>query len=245
MTNQILLNGCAPEPLIHYLKALGVFRLVTEQLDPQARGAWLGDTFALETYNTADELVGFFLNEYKPTPLVSPWNGGSGFYDGDDISGREAIRRSESDRLKDYRDVINDVLALPELPSVGHLTVQDLLDRVEQAIAEAKNKESKDVLDWTKTVDDTKESLLSLKAVNPHSRTVTELEQLKDSFASSDKAVAKNPSVPISLETLSSNSLMSRAKEVFNVSRLVIIIEARESITHQGGSGGQSETRAP
>jgi hypothetical protein len=42
------------------------------------------------------------------------------------------------------------------------------------------------------------------------------------------------PSVPISLETLSPNSLMSRAKEVFNVSRLVIIIEARESITHQG-----------
>jgi signal transduction histidine kinase len=42
------------------------------------------------------------------------------------------------------------------------------------------------------------------------------------------------PSVPISLETLSSNSLMSRAKEVFNVSRLVIIIEARESITYQG-----------
>jgi hypothetical protein len=53
------------------------------------------------------------------------------------------------------------------------------------------------------------------------------------------------PSVPISLETLSSNSLMSRAKENFNVSRFVIIIEARESITPKGGSGGQRETRAP
>ena len=42
------------------------------------------------------------------------------------------------------------------------------------------------------------------------------------------------PSVPISLETLSSNSLMSRAKENFNVSRLVIIIEVRESITTKG-----------
>ena len=42
------------------------------------------------------------------------------------------------------------------------------------------------------------------------------------------------PSVPISLETLSSNSLMSRAKEAFNVSRLVIIIEARESIASKG-----------
>jgi TonB family protein len=48
------------------------------------------------------------------------------------------------------------------------------------------------------------------------------------------KQSLEKPSVPISLETLSSNSLMSRAKEVFNVSRLVIIIKARESITHQG-----------
>src|SRR5262249_5446839 len=62
---------------------------------------------------------------------------------------------------------------------------------------------------------------------------------------SSSVSAEQKPSVPISLETLSSNSLMSRAKEVFNVSRLVIIIEVRESITHQGGSGGQSETRAP
>ena len=42
------------------------------------------------------------------------------------------------------------------------------------------------------------------------------------------------PSVPISLETLSPNSLMSRVKEFFNVSRLVIIIEARESIASKG-----------
>jgi hypothetical protein len=45
---------------------------------------------------------------------------------------------------------------------------------------------------------------------------------------------ARYPSVPISLETLSPNSLMSRAKEVFNVSRFVIIIEARESIAPKG-----------
>ena len=37
------------------------------------------------------------------------------------------------------------------------------------------------------------------------------------------------PSVPISLETLSSNSLMSKAKEVFYVSRLVINIKGSDS----------------
>jgi transposase len=43
----------------------------------------------------------------------------------------------------------------------------------------------------------------------------------------------ESSSAPISLETLSSNSLMSRAREVFNVSGLVIIIEIRESISYQ------------
>lgn len=77
---KIQLRGCAPEPLIHYLKALGILRLVAEQLDPQARAAWQGDTFILETERTEEELVDFFLNRYRPTPIVAPWNGSSGFY---------------------------------------------------------------------------------------------------------------------------------------------------------------------
>jgi CRISPR-associated protein Csx17 len=83
MTEPIILYGCAPEPLIHYLKALGALRLIAEQLDPQARGAWLGDAFALETSKTKDEIVSFFLNDYRPTPIVAPWNGSSGFYPSD------------------------------------------------------------------------------------------------------------------------------------------------------------------
>lgn len=83
MIEPIVLYGCAPEPLIHYLKALGLLRLVAEQLDPQVRGAWLGDAFALESSKTKDEIVSFFLNEYRPTPIVAPWNGSSGFYPAD------------------------------------------------------------------------------------------------------------------------------------------------------------------
>ncbi|MGH9833436.1 MAG: type I-G CRISPR-associated protein Cas8g1/Csx17, partial [Blastocatellia bacterium] len=83
MAEPIVLYGCAPEPLIHYLKALGALRLVAEQLDPQARGAWLGDAFAVETSKTKDEIVTFFLNDYCPTPIVAPWNGSSGFYPAD------------------------------------------------------------------------------------------------------------------------------------------------------------------
>jgi hypothetical protein len=62
-----------------------------------------------------------------------------------------------------------------------------------------------------------------------------QLETAESLFAAiAIKSIAALPSVPIPLETLSSNSLMSRAKEAFNVSRLVIIIEAQESITYQG-----------
>ena len=80
MSNRITLYGCAPEPLIHYLKALGVLRLVAEQFDPHTRGAWRGDAFVLETSKTEDEIMDFFLNKYQPTPIVAPWNGSSGFY---------------------------------------------------------------------------------------------------------------------------------------------------------------------
>ena len=35
---EIELTGCTPEPLMAYLKALGILRLVGEQTDPSARG---------------------------------------------------------------------------------------------------------------------------------------------------------------------------------------------------------------
>ena len=41
------LDGCAPTPLAHYLKALGILRLVAEQADEHARGWWEGNHFRL------------------------------------------------------------------------------------------------------------------------------------------------------------------------------------------------------
>ncbi len=34
------LTGCIPIPLSHYLKALGILRLVSEQVDTDAKGWW-------------------------------------------------------------------------------------------------------------------------------------------------------------------------------------------------------------
>lgn len=188
--NQIPLRGCAPEPLIHYLKALGILRLVAEQLDPQARAAWDGDTFMLETEKTKADLVDFFINDYRPTPLMSPWNGSSGFGEGEDITGREAIRFSSGERLEIYRAAINDVLSLPELPSVGHLTVTDFLNRIEQAITESKNQEGKDVSDWKNLISAARNDLIKFpNAEDLTKSTLESIERTKDSTG--DKAEKK------------------------------------------------------
>jgi CRISPR-associated protein Csx17 len=106
--NRITLNGCTPDVLIHYLKALGILRLVGEQFDESVRGAWHGSAFILETEKNADELVDFFLDKYRPTPIVAPWNGGSGFYPKDRSQRQtaEALCALETERLDDYRETI-------------------------------------------------------------------------------------------------------------------------------------------
>jgi CRISPR-associated protein Csx17 len=112
MINLIRLPGCRPEPLLAYLKALGVFRLVAEQADPAARAAWEGDVFVLHSALSGAEVLAFFAERYIPTPIVAPWAGGSGFFEGDNTNALEAITKSKSPRLEPYRLVIAQVRAI-------------------------------------------------------------------------------------------------------------------------------------
>ena len=81
MNQHILpLPGCTPEPLMNYLKALGVLRIVSEQVDPTARGCWRNGVFELRCQLSESELLNFFVAQYAPTPIVSPWNGDGGFH---------------------------------------------------------------------------------------------------------------------------------------------------------------------
>lgn len=109
MTDKIRLPGCRPEPLIAYLKALGIFRLVAEQADPAARAAWEGDVFVLHTKLSKAELLAFFQESYTPTPIVAPWAGGSGFFEGDNTQAVEEISKSKTPRLAAYRQIIGQV----------------------------------------------------------------------------------------------------------------------------------------
>jgi CRISPR-associated protein Csx17 len=104
--SDLVLEGCSPQPLLSYLKALGTMRIVGEQADPDARGFWKDGTAVLRTDLSRASLMDFLLDRYSPSPVVAPWNGGSGFHPKDNHSGIESIRRSQGDRLEAYRKAI-------------------------------------------------------------------------------------------------------------------------------------------
>lgn len=109
---ELILHGCTPEPLMCYLKALGVLRLVAEQADPEARGAWRAGVFRLVTQLDEEALMTFFLEAYRPTPIVAPWAGGSGFFGQDNRKAVDAIAASQAPRLQRYRALIAQVRAI-------------------------------------------------------------------------------------------------------------------------------------
>jgi CRISPR-associated protein Csx17 len=123
---ELVLRGCAPEPLLSYLKALGVLRLVSEQADSEARGYWRNDSFVLTSRFGTGALEHFFEHNYQPTPIVVPWSG-QHFFGVNDESNAEtfkntptkqavirALLNTTSDRLRNYRDLITVVLDLME-----------------------------------------------------------------------------------------------------------------------------------
>lgn len=112
--NEITLDGCTPTPLASYLKALGVLRLLSGKC-PDTRGLWRKDKFVLCMELDREAIKHFFLYEYVPTPVIAPWNGGSGFYEKDNKTALEAIRQSSDPRLKNYQSCI----AIAELALKG------------------------------------------------------------------------------------------------------------------------------
>jgi CRISPR-associated protein Csx17 len=118
--HEAVLAGCTPEPLMGYLKALGVLRLVAEQKDRNAQGYWRDGVFVLRSSLDQAAIVNFFRTEYSPTPIVAPWNAGSGFYlkwddkkksfkERDVVAAIDGIEQSKSKRLQPYRSAITAV----------------------------------------------------------------------------------------------------------------------------------------
>lgn len=79
LLRDVVLPGCTPTPLANYLKALGVLRLLSARY-PETRGFWRGECFVLRTELAVPAIEQFLLQDYAPTPIIAPWNGGSGFF---------------------------------------------------------------------------------------------------------------------------------------------------------------------
>lgn len=103
--NQIALAGCTATPLAGYLKALGVLRLLSTA-DQTARGFWRGDHMVIQVQWPQQTVEDFFLTHYQPTPIIAPWNGGSGFYKKDNKKALQAIVESKDPRLSSYRECL-------------------------------------------------------------------------------------------------------------------------------------------
>lgn len=170
--NEITLAGCTPTPLAGYLKALGVFRLVAEQRDEEAKAFWRGERFVLATCLSPEELMRFFLVEYRPTPILSPWNGRAGYLEGegaDDSTRRGAIllrqfRESKAERLNLYRELIQSLDQLAPLREMNTVRARKkALEKEKKADPRAWTVEKQDELGSAiKREGFLKEQLLSL-----------------------------------------------------------------------------------
>ena len=105
MAEPLILEGVRATSFIGYLQGLGILSVVGRQLDPGARGAWHEGRFALWTEESLESVVDFFVDAWSPAPVVSPWNGGSGFFSGDKKANDAfaPIDASDNERFAPYR----------------------------------------------------------------------------------------------------------------------------------------------
>lgn len=98
--------GLQPQPLGSYLAGLGLFRAVGEQADPAATVCWRQNGLVIET--AVPDLAEWLVDTYVPTPVLSPWNGGSGFGAKDVEPKRriDALLASDSPRLDPFQQAI-------------------------------------------------------------------------------------------------------------------------------------------
>jgi CRISPR-associated protein Csx17 len=99
--------GLRTEPLGSYLAGLGLIRLIGEQADPAATAYWSPGGLIIDT--VVADLAGWLVSDYVPTPVLSPWNGGSGFGAKDKEPKRrlEALLARTTPRLSAFQEAIN------------------------------------------------------------------------------------------------------------------------------------------
>jgi len=151
---------------MNYLKALGILRIVSEQADPTAHGCWRNGVFELRCQLSEGELLDFFVAQYAPTPIVSPWNGDGGFL-GESGACAETMREIEKladARLDPLRAVITSVRKISALRDFA--TCRERVKELEKRKKAKKakkitDKETAELADAKKRVKEIKNGILT------------------------------------------------------------------------------------
>lgn len=156
MPEPVILRGCSPTPLSSYLKSLGVLRLLSsggnsvtcEPVDPHVRGWWEGEQFHLRTSLDRDEVVRFFLRDYAPTPVIAPWNGGSGFYASDNKDGFQPLDLDPEKVAERFRPFSKAIRSAREALRLLDLSVQPQGDSKAKLVAMLRTRLPPYALPW-------------------------------------------------------------------------------------------------
>jgi CRISPR-associated protein Csx17 len=143
-----VMPGLQPEPLAGYLAGLGLIRVLGEQADKNATTAWTPNGLTVTT--SVPDIAQWLADEYKPMPVLSPWNGGSGFGSKDKESLRrlDSLRANPSARLTNLRaaiEIAEDVIR--KARKVGWITDSGVADK-NKVVLEFRNRCPDDLLPW-------------------------------------------------------------------------------------------------
>jgi CRISPR-associated protein Csx17 len=152
MTTPVLtrhvLPGLRPEPLASYLAGLGLIRILGEQADPLITARWTAG--GLEVATAIPDIAAWLADEYVPTPVVSPWNSGSGFGAKDKEPVRRFGRLGEHPsprlaRLRETIEVARQVVATAR--ERGWITDTGVADKA-AVVLELRNRCPEELLPW-------------------------------------------------------------------------------------------------
>ncbi|MGH3218438.1 MAG: type I-G CRISPR-associated protein Cas8g1/Csx17 [Streptosporangiaceae bacterium] len=144
-----VLPGLRPQPLASYLAGLGLIRVIGEQANDAATAAWTPDGLVIAT--TVPDIAAWLAVEYVPTPVLSPWNNGSGFglKDKEPLRALTTLRQHPSPRLAPFRDAIGVAeQVIREARTAGWITDEGSGEGKGRLVQEFRNRCPDALLPW-------------------------------------------------------------------------------------------------
>lgn len=137
---RVIMEGLTATVLGDYLAQVGLAYLVTTQADPAARFGWDGSRLWLDS---DVNVVDFLMDEYQPSPILSPWNRSSGFSagGGNPVAVLKSIADSSASRLQGFNKAL-EIARRTEEESLEHKWSKERL------ALELRNRLPDIALDW-------------------------------------------------------------------------------------------------